>query len=76
MVKKNKLTPGKKKPKPKKMTSADFIKWRNGMGLTQDGAAKLLGFKHRSSINHIEKGRKAITAQIAMLCEMFKEKAR
>lgn len=57
------------------MTPKQFLKWRKSMGLSQNGAAKLLGFKHRSSICHIEKGKKSITAQIAMLCRMFKENA-
>jgi DNA-binding XRE family transcriptional regulator len=91
MVKKKKLTPPKKDPKWRKafnakgerkppvnseMSPKQFLTWRNSMGLSQNGAAELLGFKHRSSICHIEKGKKAITPQIAMLCRMFQENAR
>jgi len=58
-----------------KMTPKQFIKWRRGMGLTQDQAAKLLGLKHRSSICHIEKGNQSIPASLAMCCRMLQEQA-
>lgn len=58
------------------MTPKQFLKWRNGMGLSQDAAAKMLGFKHRSSIHYIETGKKACTPQTAMLCRMLQENVR
>lgn len=66
----------KKDDLPQKMTVKQFIKWRQSMGLTQAAAAKMLGFKHRSSICHIEKGIKNITAQLSMLCRVFEERKR
>lgn len=57
------------------MTPKQFIAWRKSMGLSQNDAAKALGFKHRSSICYMEKGTKAITTQTAMFCRMLKEKS-
>ncbi len=68
------MADNKKTELPQKMTIKQFIKWRKDMELTQAAAAKMLGFKHRSSICHIEKGIKNITAQLSMLCRVFEER--
>ena len=54
-----------------KMTTVEFIQWRRDMDLTQDQAAKLLGFRDRSSICHLEKGRQTIAPAVAMCCRMI-----
>ena len=43
------------------MTPNEFKQWRNDMGLTQSQAAKILGFKNRSSICLFEQGKRPIT---------------
>ena len=43
------------------MTPNEFKEWRNDMGLTQSQAAKILGFKNRSSICLFEQGKRPIT---------------
>ncbi len=58
------------------MSIEEFRNWRQGMGLTQHAAAMMLGFKHRSSICHIEKGVKSITPQVAMLCGLLQRTVR
>jgi len=43
------------------------------MGLTQQQAAERLGYAHRSSINHLETGRRQITPRIKMICDMLQK---
>ena len=51
----------------------EFAKWRLKMGLTQQQAAERLGYAHRSSINHLETGRRQITPRIKMICDMLQK---
>ena len=46
----------------------DFVKWRADMGLTQDEAAKKLGYRNRASICNLERGVAIITPRIVMSC--------
>lgn len=60
---------------PPKMTAEQFLQWRLDMKLTQDDAARMLGYKNRSSICNLEKGVASITPRLALLCQMLKEKS-
>ena len=56
------------------MLPKDMIVWRQNMGLSQQKAAEILGFRDRSSICHFEKGKRTITPRIARLCKLLMEK--
>tara|TARA_R110000751_G_scaffold85455_2_gene170584 strand:+ start:301 stop:486 length:186 start_codon:yes stop_codon:yes gene_type:complete len=58
----------------KTLTVKQFIKWRQDLGISQDSAAKLLGYKDRSSVCNIEQGRTKITTMMSMACEMIKRR--
>ena len=51
------------------MTPNEFKQWRLGLGLTQSQAAKLLGFKNRSSICLYEQGKRQITRVLELSTE-------
>ena len=51
------------------MTPNEFKQWRLGLGLTQSQAAKLLGFKNRSSICLYEQGKRQITRVLELATE-------
>ena len=51
------------------MTPNEFKQWRNDMGLTQSQAAKVLGFKNRSSICLYEQGKRQITRVLELATE-------
>ena len=58
----------------KTLTVKQFIKWRQDLGISQDSAAKLLGYKDRSSVCNIEQGRTKITTMMSMAFEMIKRR--
>jgi transcriptional regulator with XRE-family HTH domain len=55
------------------MSPKQFLKWREGMGLTQAQAANLLGYKNKSMIARFEGGFAPISPRVEMLCRMFKD---
>lgn len=56
------------------MLPKDIIAWRQKMGMSQQKAAEILGFRDRSSICHFETGYRPITPRIARLCKLLMEK--
>ena len=51
------------------MTPNEFKQWRLGLGVTQSQAAKVLGFKNRSSICLYEQGKRQITRVLELATE-------
>jgi transcriptional regulator with XRE-family HTH domain len=50
------------------MTPQTLKEWRTNIGFTQEQAAKVLGFKNRSSICLLENGKRPITLLIQLAC--------
>jgi transcriptional regulator with XRE-family HTH domain len=54
------------------MTDADFVKaWRSRMGLSQEEAAKRLGYKRGSSISQFENGHDTLPIKTRMLMDLL-----
>lgn len=64
-----------KLPPNKPISGAWLRKWRERLELTQEGAAELLGFAHRNSIDKYERGERPIDRRLHLACLFIERQA-
>lgn len=53
------------------MTPREFLKARHQLGLTQEQAARMLGYRNRSRISEIENGKTNPSTSVTLLLQAY-----